>query len=88
MGRKPVDGVTRNIMVSCKISEDEMKRINKLVEGLDIPKMTLVRNLILDSCEDMEKLDYSSLKGIKKTSEFLKKFKKLKIFRYEDEKSR
>ena len=82
MGRKPVDGVVRETVISCKISEDEMKRINKLAESAEVPKTVLIRNLILESLDDAEALDrigaFKIVKGIKKTSEFLAKLKVIK----------
>jgi hypothetical protein len=82
MGRKPKDGKTRETVVSFKLADDEIKRINDLADFLDIPKTALIRNLVLSSLEDAEGLKklgiLSIAKSIKKTSEFLTTFKGIK----------
>ena len=82
MGRKPKDGKARETVVSFKLADDEVKRINDLAEYLEIPKTALVRNLVLSSLSDAEGLKklgiLSVAKNIKKTSDFLIKFKDIK----------
>ena len=82
MGRKPVDGVVRETVISFKISKDEFERLSKLAESLEIPKTVLLRNLFLDALDDAEALNrigaFKIVKGIKKTSEFLEKLKTIK----------
>lgn len=82
MGRKPVDGVVRETVVSFKVSEEESTRIDKLAKSLEVPKTVLMRNLLLDALDDAEMLEkigaLKIAKGIKKTSEFLKTLKMIK----------
>ncbi|GEM_PF-6702677 len=82
MGRKPIDGVVRETVVSFKVSEEESKRIERLAKSLEVPKTVLMRNLLLDALDDAEILDkigaLKIAKGIKKTSEFIKEYTKIK----------
>ncbi len=75
-GRKAeVEGKSKNKLIYAKISEDELNKIEQLAKEMDIPKMTLTRNLILIGLRDIKLLDnIGLLKGYKKTSEFINKF--------------
>lgn len=76
VGRKAeIEGKSKNKLIYAKISEDELKEIEELAKKMDIPKMTLTRNLILLGLRDVKLLDnVGLLKGYKKTSEFINKF--------------
>jgi len=82
MGRKPKDGKVRETVVSFKLADDEIERITKLANFLDIPKTALIRNFVLSSLDDAELLKKAGVlslaKGIKKTSEFLSKYQSIK----------
>jgi len=81
-GRKPKDNIVRETKITIKFSEDEMERIEKMAEYLEIPKTVATRNMALMSLEEMEAYKkYGILqvaKGIIKTSDWLKEFKKNK----------
>jgi len=68
--------------IYAKISNDDYERIVKLAEYMEIPKMTLVRNMILNSLDEIEFLKKIGILGLTKhtlkTSEFLKKLKEIK----------
>ncbi len=80
--RKPKDGKVRENVVSLKLADDEIEKINIIAEYLDVPKTALIRNFVLYGLEDAElfrKLGILSIvKNLNKTSEFLKKFKTIK----------
>lgn len=83
MGRPPLDNVVRETKLFIKVSEEEAKELEELAAYLEIPKSTLIRNLTLSSLEDakiFKKIGLLKLgKGIKKTSEAIKKFEEMKI---------
>lgn len=82
-GRKPLDGVIREIKLSVKISKEEMERIEEIAKYLEIPKATIARNFMiigLDEAELFRKIGILSVaKKIKKTSEGIKVLKDLKM---------
>ena len=83
-GRKAeTEGESKTKLIYAKISEKDYKRLIELADFLDLPKMTVTRNLILSSLDDAEMLKKSGAlsiaKGIKRTNDFLKKLHKLKI---------
>ncbi len=82
MGRKPRDGVTRETLVTFKLSEDEVKRLNEMAEYIEAPKSVFARNMLLDGLKEMEYLKkvgaLKTAKGILKTSEFLKELTSIK----------
>ena len=77
-GRKPLDGEKREIKISIKFSESEMKEIEKLAKYVELPKTVLARNLLLFGLDEMKGFKRTGLLqvgiGVIKTSEFLKKF--------------
>ncbi len=79
-GRKAeIEGKSKNKLIHAKISEYELNKIEQLAKKMDIPKMTLTRNLIMIGLRDLELIDnIGLLKGYKKTSEFINKFTKVK----------
>ena len=81
-GRKPKDKITRDTRATVKFSENEMKEIQELSNYLEIPKTVLIRNLTLNGLEEansLKKLGFLKIaKGIIKSSEWLKEFKKSK----------
>ena len=82
-GRKPEEeGKSKNKLLCTKLSDYDHKRIEELAKYLDIPKTTLTRNLILSSLEDIEllrKIDVIDvIKGVRKTNDYIKKFKLLR----------
>lgn len=89
MNKKDKRGVKADIagkpntkLIHAKISEADDKRIEELADYLQIPKMTLIRNLLLSGLDDAETLKKTGIlavaKGVKKTSEFLNQFKTIK----------
>jgi len=81
-GRKPKDGVIRETKIFIKISEEEEQRIIKMAEYMDIPKSVAARNMTLMSLDEVEAMKRLGIlqiaKGIVKTSDWLKAFRKNK----------
>lgn len=83
VGRKAeIEGKSKTTLVYAKISEEEAKELEELAEYLEIPKMTLTRNLILSGIEDAKIFKKTGLlglaKGIRKSGEWLKEFRQIK----------
>jgi len=82
MGRPPLDDVVREERLFLKVSKKEAKEIEELAKYLEIPKSTLIRNLTLTALDEaklFKKLGLLKIgKGIRKTSEALKKIKEIK----------
>ena len=54
-GRKPkIIGSPRIITASTKLSENEIKKIEDIAKYFDMPKMTLIRNMILNELDFIE----------------------------------
>ena len=79
-GRKPTDGEVRNSKITIKVTEEELARIEEMAKYIDIPKTVAVRNFVLITLEDMERLKRVGLlqiaKGIIKTSDWIKAIKR------------
>ena len=77
-GRKTIDGEARNINISIRLSETEMKEIEKIAKELDMPKTKFIRNLALTGLDDAKLLSkLGILKGAKKLTDFKEKFSKI-----------
>jgi len=81
-GRKPKDEVVREERMTIKLSVEEVERIDAMAKYVGIPKTVAARNMALMSLEEMESMKkYGILqiaKGIVRTSDWLKAFKKNK----------
>ncbi len=86
-GRKPKDTVVRERKITIKVSEEEMERMEKLAEYMEIPKTVAVRNMALfglEEAEAMRRLGILSIsKGLVKTSDWLEKIMKAKAIKKE-----
>lgn len=70
-GRKTIDSEARNINISIRLSDTEMKEIEQIAKELDMPKTKLIRNLALAGLDDAKILSkIGVLKGIKKLADF------------------
>ena len=87
--RGPKDGKVRESKVTFKLAPDEVQKLEELAKELDIGKTVLLRNLVLSAYADtiiMKKLGIiGAVKGIDKTSNFLKKLTELKPIFYQSE---
>ncbi len=55
-GRKSeIEGEPRIYTVSTKLSEKEVKQLQEIAEYLKIPKMTLIRNMLLNQIKSQKK---------------------------------
>jgi len=78
-GRKPKDTVVRESKITLKMSAEQLKRVEKIAEYLEIPKTVIARNMLLSGLESAETMKITGVlsiaKGIIKTSEWLAKTK-------------
>jgi len=78
-GRKTIDEEARNINISIRFSQTEMKEIEEITKELDIPKTRFIRNLALAGLDDAKILNkLGVLKGTKKLVDFKNKLKNLR----------
>ena len=75
-GRKAIDGEARNINISIRLSEKEIKEIEEIAKELDMPKTKFIRNLALTGLDDAKILSKMGiLKGAKKLADFKERLK-------------
>ncbi len=68
---KPVDQEARNINVTIRFSETEIKEIEKISNEIGIPKTRLIRNLALTGLDSAKLLSATGvLKGTRKLIDF------------------
>lgn len=68
---KPVDQEARNINITIRFSETEIKEIEKISKEIGIPKTRLIRNLTLTGLDSARILSATGvLKGTKKFIDF------------------
>ena len=83
-GRKAIDKEARNICISIRFSEEEIKEIEKIAKELDIPKTKLIRNLALAGLSDAKLLNnLKILKGVKTLIDFKDRFSNPNKYKYE-----
>jgi len=72
---KPVDNEARNVNVTIRFSETEMKEIEAISKEIGIPKTRLIRNITLSGLDEAKVLSkLGVLKGTKKLIEFKETF--------------
>lgn len=70
-GRNTIDREAITETMSIRLSKTELDRISKIAKDLDLPKTRFMRNLLLSSLDDAEKLHkLGVLKGAKKLLDF------------------
>ncbi len=70
-GRKTIDQEAISETISIRLTKSELERINKIAEDLDMPKTRFMRNMLINSLDEAEKLHkIGALKGAKKLLDF------------------
>ncbi len=77
-GRPQEEAKPRDIKLTIKLSEEEMRELEEWAKELNMPKSTYGRNLLMTGIEDTKMLNnigiLGLMKGIKNTKNFIKKY--------------
>jgi hypothetical protein len=79
---KPIDGKKRERKILIRLTDEEIEKIEKIANDLDIPIARFVRNLTLASLDEASFLNkIGALKGAQKLIDFKERFFKAEKYK-------